>query len=338
MCILHKKACKGDEDVRIYIWGTGCGAGDLIDRGLNVEKISAFLDGEGREGSFLGRPVLQPEALRGADFDLILVASRQAEEIAARAEVLGLPREKLLFLKNNWRLQDRNTAYEAAARILPRELLEELRRPELPMREPLWLEESPLTGRDLENDCVRLRSLEAICRRLDSVPGDAAELGVYRGAFARCLSALLPERRLWLFDSFSGFDAEEARDQAAGLVEAHRRSDADKVLSLLPHPERAEIRKGFFPETAKGLEEQRFALVSLDADLEESTLEGLRWFWPRLSPGGSLLLHDWANPKLPGVARALERYERELGCALPAVPLCDVCGSLVLTKARCLHP
>ena len=320
--------------MKVYVWGTGCGAGDLIDRGLDPSEISAFLDGEGRGGSFLGRPVIGPEALQGADFDLVLVASRQAEAIAAKAEELGLPREKLLFLKNNWTLKDRNLSYEAAARVLPRELLEELRRPELPMREPLWLEQSPLTARDLENDCVRLRSLEAICRRLSGVPGDAAELGVYRGGFARCINALLPERQLWLFDSFSGFDEEEARHQAAGLVEAHRLTDGEKVLSLLPRPERAVIRKGFFPETAAGLEKLRFALVSLDADLEASTLEGLRWFWPRLSPGGALLLHDWANPRLPGVARALERYEAELGKALPGVPLCDVCGTLVLTKPR----
>ena len=264
------------------------------------------------------------------------MASRQAEAISARAEELGFPREKLLFLKNNWSLEDRNLSYEAAARVLPPELLEELRRPVLAMPEPLWLEHSPLTERDLENDCVRLRSLEAICRRLEGVPGDAAELGVYRGAFARCLNALLPERTLWLFDSFSGFAAEEARREAAGLVEAHRRTDAESVLALLPHAERAQIRKGFFPATAEGLEQLRFALVSLDADLEESTLEGLRWFWPRLSPGGALLLHDWGNPRLPGVARALARYERESGDALPSVPLCDRCGTLVLTKARSL--
>ena len=171
--------------MKIYVWGTGCGAGDLIDRGLDPGAVCAFLDGEGRGGSFLGRPVIPPEALLGQDFDLILVASRQAEAIAAKAEELGFPREKLLFLKNNWTLRDRNLSYEAAARVLPPALLEELRRPELPMQEPLWLERSPLTARDLENDCVRLRSLEAICRRLGDVPGDAAELGVYRGAWWR---------------------------------------------------------------------------------------------------------------------------------------------------------
>lgn len=318
--------------MKLYVWGTGCGAGDLADRGLDAARVEAFLDGEGRGGSFLGRPVLPPEALAGKDFDMILVASRQAEAIAERARELGFPAEKLLFLKNNWTLADRNRAYDKAAGLLPEALLAELRRPQHPVREPLWLGESPLPQRDLENDYVRLRTLEAICRRLAEVPGAAAELGVYRGAFAACINALLPERRLYLFDSFAGFAAAEAADQAAGLVEAHRNTDEARVLSLLPHPERAVIRKGFFPETARGLEEERFALVSLDTDLEESTLQGLRWFWPRLNQGGSLLLHDWGNPRLPGVKRAMERYERELGQRIPAVPLCDLCGSLVLVK------
>ncbi len=318
--------------MKLYVWGTGCGAGDLIDRGLDPERITAFLDGEGREGAFLGRPVLAPETLRGEDFDLILVASRRAESIARRAEELGFPGEKMLFLKNNWTLADRNSAYDKAAGLLPGELLEQLRRPQHAVREPMWLAESPLSERDLENDYVRLRSLEAICRRLAGVSGAAAELGVYRGAFAACINALLPERSLYLFDSFAGFAETEAADQAAGLVAAHQDSDEERVLALLPHRERAVIRRGFFPETARGLEAERFALVSLDADLEESTLQGLRWFWPRLNEGGSLLLHDWDNPRLPGVKRALERYEAELGRRIPGVPLCAVCGTLVLVK------
>ncbi len=99
----------------------------------------------------------------------------------------------------------------------------------------------------------------------------------------------------------------------------------------MPHPERVIVRAGLFPSSAEGIEE-RFALVSLDADLEESTLAGLRLFWPRLSPGGFLLLHDYDSPLLGGVKRALARYEAELGKALPAVPLCDVNGTLALCK------
>jgi len=99
----------------------------------------------------------------------------------------------------------------------------------------------------------------------------------------------------------------------------------------MPNPENIIVKPGFFPESLNGLEE-RFCLASLDVDFEETTLEGLRYFWPRLNKGGCLLLHDWGSPKLPGVARALRRYEQELGESIPSAPLCDVGGTLVLCK------
>ena len=89
------------------------------------------------------------------------------------------------------------------------------------------------------------------------------------------------------------------------------------------------ICAGYFPASAEGLE-ARFALVSLDVDLEESTLAGLRWFLPRMNPGGFLLLHDYNNPALPGVRAALRRFEAEIGKRLSAVPLCDVNGTLAV--------
>lgn len=316
--------------MELYVWGTGCEAGDLVDRGLALGRVRAFIDSAPRGERFCGLPVLRPEQLAGREIGLILVASRHGAEIAARAAEAGVPAEKLLFLKNNWTLSDRNADYAAAEAVLPPELLTSLRRPPRVMPDPLWSGESALGEKDLENDPVRVRSLEAICRRLDGLPGTAAELGVYRGGFARCINALLPERKLYLFDTFEGFGAREAADAAPGLVEAHRKADAARVLARMPHPERIELRPGLFPATAEGLEEERFALVSLDVDLEQSTLDGLRFFLPRLVPGGFLLLHDCLSPSLPGVARAFARAEEELGSRLPAVPMADRNGTLVV--------
>ena len=196
--------------MELYVWGTGCAAGDLTDRGLTPEKITAFVDSSPSAAAFLGRPVLHPEALRGMEEGLILVASRHVEEIARQAAALGIREDRLLFLKNNWEAKDRNSAYAAAEGLLPPEQIEELRRAPHLVREPLCISNSPLTQRDLENDYVRLRTLELLCRELDAVPGAAAELGVYRGGFARCINALLPERELYLFDTFTGFDEAEA--------------------------------------------------------------------------------------------------------------------------------
>ena len=139
----------------------------------------------------------------------------------------------------------------------------------------------------------------------------------------------VPERTLFLFDTFEGFDPAEARGQGGGFVEAHRNTSVERVLGLLPHPEKIVVRQGLFPAAAEGIEE-RFALVSLDVDLEESTLAGLRWFLPRMNKGACLLLHDYNNSRLPGVKAALRRFEEEQGIRLYKVPLCDVNGTLVI--------
>ena len=314
----------------IYVYGTGCGAGDLVDAALPAERVEAFVDREGG-ASFLGRPVISLEQLAGREFDLLIVASREAERVERDCRQLGIAPEKLLFLKNHLAPVERNRSYDTARAVLGDAYVDRLIGSERLIRVPLWTEKERIAGPGSDNDYVRLKTLEALCLRLESVPGAAAELGVYRGGFARWINALLPERTLYLFDTFEGFDPAESAEESAGFTEAHRNTSAEQVLAALPHPERAVIRQGLFPQTAAGLEAERFSLVSLDADLEESTLAGLRFFWPRMSEGGYLLLHDYNNPRLPGVRRALERFEAEAG-RLPAVPLCDVSGTLVIPR------
>ena len=315
--------------MEVYVWGTGCGAGDLMDQALPAEKVAAFVDSRPVGELFLGRPVIPPEELARREYDLVIVTSRQAGEIAERCQTLGIDPGKLFFLKNHAVLQDRNRCYALAEEALGAPFVDKLRQSQRLIRPPRWSEAERLPPAELDNDYVRLKSLEAICVRLKDVPGAAAELGVYRGSFAACISALLPDRRLYLFDTFRGFDPTEAEAYGRGFVDAHRNTTEDRVRARLPHPERAVFRVGLFPDSAAGLEE-RFALVSLDVDLEESTYQGLHWFLPRLNPGGFLLLHDYGNPDLPGVAKALERYRRDTGEQLRAVPLCDVNGTLVI--------
>lgn len=312
----------------IYVWGTGCGASELIDQGLEPGRISAFIDSFPGGDRFLGRPVLLPEQLNAESCELLIVTTRHADAVAERCEKLGIPARKVLYLKNNQVLLDRN-AECTAARLLDAELLARLLPKQHIVPRPARLADGILEDRELSNDYVRLATLELLCRRLERVPGAAAELGVYRGFFARCINRVLPDRRLYLFDSFAGFD--DSADATEAFRAAHENITMEKVLALLPHPEVVTVKPGFFPASLNGLEE-RFCLVSLDVDFEESTLEGLRYFWPRLSPGGYLMLHDWGSPGLPGVARALERYEAEIGEKIPAVPLCDVGGTLVLCR------
>lgn len=313
----------------IYVWGTGCGASELIGQGLELERIAAFVDNFPSGESFLEKPVLLPENLDISDCDLLIVTTRHTDAVAKKCAELGIPPEKLLFLKNNHQLSDRNEACSAAEAFLGRELLKKLLPKQRIIPTPASLADSILPERDLNNDYVRLATLELLCRQLAAVPGAAAELGVYKGFFARCIQLLLPERRLYLFDSFAGFAEDACASEA--FQAAHRNTAIDKVLAIMPYPEKITVKPGFFPQSLDGLEEQ-FCLVSLDVDFEQATLDGLRYFWPRLSPGGYLMLHDWGSPGLPGVARALEAYEKEIGQRLPKMPLSDLGGTVVLCR------
>lgn len=313
----------------LYVWGTGCGASELIETGFPVERITAFIDSFPGGRKFLGRRVMLPEQLDISDCELLIISTRHADVIADRCNELGIPAEKCLFLKNNTILHDRNASCTAAAEILGEELLQKLLPRQHIVPTPAQMADCALPERDLSNDYVRLATLELLCRRLKDVLGAAAELGVYRGFFARCINQLLPDRKLYLFDSFEGF-AENA-GASASFQAAHANTTVEKVLSIMPHREKIVVKPGFFPGSLDGLEET-FCLVSLDVDFGATTLEGLRYFWPRISPGGYLLLHDWGNPKLPEVAQALRQYEQELGGTITAVPLCDVGGTLVLCR------
>lgn len=313
----------------IYVWGTGCGASELLEAGLELNQIAAFVDSFPMGETFLGKPVILPEQLPLEDCELLIITARHAKAIGDRCRELGVPEEKCLFLKNNMELKDRNEECTQAYSILGADLLKNLLPTQHIVPTPAQLADTALQSRDLSNDYVRLGTLELLCRRLETVTGAAAELGVYRGFFARCINQLLPDRKLYLFDSFEGFS--EDAQASDPFQAAHRNTAVDKVLAIMPHPEHITVKPGFFPGSLEGLEE-KFCLVSLDVDFYQTTLEGLRYFWPRIEQGGYLLLHDWGSPKLPGVAKALADYEAEIRTHIPAVPLCDVGGSLVLCK------
>lgn len=313
----------------IYVWGTGCGASELIGQGLEISRITAFVDSFPSGETFLGKPVLLPENLNIMDCELLIVTTRHTDAVAERCTRLGIPDEKCLFLKNHYRLSDRNAACAAAGEILGEALLGRLLPKQRILATPAQLAASCLPERDLSNDYVRLATLELLCRRLQQVPGVAAELGVYKGFFARCINQLLPERTLYLFDSFESFAKDACASEA--FQAAHANTTMDRVLAIMPHPEKVIVKPGYFPGSLNGLAE-RFCLVSLDVDFAQATLDGLRYFWPRLEPGGYLMLHDWGNPNLPGVAQALKEYEAEIGAKIPAIPICDLGGSLILCK------
>ena len=97
----------------------------------------------------------------------------------------------------------------------------------------------------------------------------------------------------------------------------------------MPFPGQCIIKKGYFPDTTKGLSEE-FVFVNIDADLYEPIYNGLQYFYPRLNKGGYIFVHDYNNDAYKGAKEAVDKFCREND--LNKLPLPDSCGTAVLMK------
>src|SRR5258708_5269622 len=149
-------------------------------------------------------------------------------------------------------------------------------------------------------ECVQIFQ---IVSALEKIPGDMAEVGVFRGTTAAVILAASSGKRLHLFDTFQGLPYGEGPVQQG----EYSASLADVRNGLKEHLSRVEFHPGLFPhETAASVAANRFSFVNLDVDLHDVTLSALQVFWPRLSPGAVILSHDY--PRLEGVVRAFEVF------------------------------
>lgn len=183
---------------------------------------------------------------------------------------------------------------------------------------------------------VKGAAIRRLTRRLTDlgISGNIAELGCYQGDLSWQLNVLMPERKLYLFDTFEGFDARDiAREQELSCSESRPGQFKDvkeeSLLARMPFPEQVIIKKGWFPETAFDMEEETFCLAVLDAGLYQPTFAGLEFFFPRMSQGGMILVCNYENPKYGGVRKAIEDLEKKYGAFL-IVPMGDIDGTVMI--------
>lgn len=168
----------------------------------------------------------------------------------------------------------------------------------------------------------------------EKVKGDFAELGVYKGDSAHLINLMDPEKTFHLFDTFHGFKEEDLQLETGKAATYSTRDFADtsveKVMQRLSS-EKFVFHPGYFPETAIEAENITFALVNMDADLYQPTKSGLAFFYPRLSPGGVIIIHDY-NPDWPGIMKAVDEFSTTIPESI--VVLADQDSSVMIVKNK----
>jgi O-methyltransferase len=147
-------------------------------------------------------------------------------------------------------------------------------------------------------ECIEIHNA---VRATQKIPGPMAEVGVFRGGSAAVILNASHGKHLHLFDTFlpGAGDYVQKGEYAS--------SKATVARTLASYKERITLHPGIFPEdSAHAVDDLRFSFVHLDMDLYEGTLNALRFFWPRMHPGGILISHDY--PLLSGVVRAIHEF------------------------------
>jgi len=167
-----------------------------------------------------------------------------------------------------------------------------------------------------------------------NVPGDIAELGVFRGlglmGWANFLEAhCIGDRTktVWGFDNWHGFGsfsaADGKADDSVGKVEGgfsptRFREELESAIAIydadrfVPWKPRIKLVDGEIEESVpKFVAEHpgvRFSLVHFDCDLYAPTKAALEALWPRLSRGGIFIFDEYSIPDWPGETRAVDEF------------------------------
>jgi hypothetical protein len=186
------------------------------------------------------------------------------------------------------------------------------------------------------HSAARIRFLEDFAEYcyLHHIEGNCAEVGVYQGTFAKEINRVFSDKKLFLFDTFQGFDSRDLAKEnennpnhsaickwvrPGGLMDFSNTA-VETVLEQLPFPEQVIIKKGFFPETFDLNNNERFIFVSLDTDLYKPIKDGLEMFYPLMAKGGVILVHDYYS-MLFGVTKAVDEFTCKN--SLSAIPVGD---------------
>lgn len=178
-----------------------------------------------------------------------------------------------------------------------------------------------------------------------NVPGDLIEAGTWRGGASIFMRAVLRERgvadrTMWVADSFEGLpepDPEkypvEARMHsspvmsrrfnhfAAGLDEVRRNFATFELLD-----DQVRFLKGWFKDTLPTAPIEKLAVLRLDGDYYESTMDALTSLYDKLSPGGYTIVDDYGETSWTYCRQAVEEFRQRRSISAPMIRVDSKCS------------
>lgn len=185
------------------------------------------------------------------------------------------------------------------------------------------------------HDKVRFYTIWLQIERLrkDKIDGAFAELGVYQAETAKFIHEMDNSRQFHLFDTFEGFSETDLSKESSSdkKYNTSNFSDTslDEVKAYINGNDNLFFHPGYFPESVNDINTATYAFVHLDADLYLPTIAALKFFYPKLSNGGVIIIHDY-NHTWNGIRQAIEEFIQTIPESI--VEIADWQGSAMIIK------
>lgn len=150
--------------------------------------------------------------------------------------------------------------------------------------------------------------------QVEHVYGEIVEFGCCEGKTS-CVISAFTNKPLHVYDSFQGLPEKHEKDGVSEkFVKGEIRSCPERVIQnfntmgLVP----PKIHAGWFFDLKDSDVPDAISLAFLDADFYESITQSLNIVYPRMSPGGLIIIHDYLHTELPGVKLACDEFEQNI--------------------------
>lgn len=158
----------------------------------------------------------------------------------------------------------------------------------------------------------------------NNVPGDFIEAGVWRGGACILMRGILAaygsvDRCVYVADSFEGLPKPSPDLYPADEGDNHYRHkqlavSIDEVKENFSRygllDDQVSFLRGWFKDTLPTIRDRKFAVIRLDGDMYESTMDGLRNLYDLLSPGGFVIVDDYGA--VPACRLAVDQFRADL--------------------------
>jgi len=178
----------------------------------------------------------------------------------------------------------------------------------------------------------------------EKIPGGLIETGVWRGGATIFMRAMLKalevtDRLVWVADSFEGlpepdsekFPIEAQTHWGPVMTKAYNHFAASlgevqsnfKAYGMLD--EQVRFLKGWFRDTLPTAPIERLAIMRLDADYYESTMDALTNLYDKLSIGGYCIIDDYGENSWTYCRKAVDDFRSEHGIEAPMIRVDSKC-------------